>query len=140
MPRFSWILRDPLCPSLKLESWSSLVSTSSLSYEPSLVPVDPVVWECPTPSESPLSLRWTKRLRPGSLMLRVSTLPKRSSKRLWISSRNLNATMEVVPRFLVVPSSLVLQVRVRPSSLEPLLVSPMSPSSSVLPPTSLRCS
>src|SRR6056300_1646222 len=49
------------------------------------VPVDPVVWECPTPSESPLSLRWTKRLRPGSLMLRVSTLPKRSSKRLWIS-------------------------------------------------------
>jgi hypothetical protein len=50
------------------------------------------------------------------------------------------ATMEVVPRFLVVPSSLVLQVQVRPSSLEPLLVSPMSPSSSVLPPTSLRCS
>src|SRR6056300_1802379 len=140
MLRFSWIRRDLLCPSLKLESWSSSVSISSLCYELCLVLVVGVVWECPTPLGSPLSLRWTKRLRPDSLMLRVSTQPRRNSRRLWISSRNPNATLEVVLRFLVAPSLLVLPVRGRLSSLEPSLVNLTSHSSSALPQTSLRCS
>src|SRR6056300_1602417 len=132
MPKFSWILRGPRCPSLRRESCSSSVSTSSLCYEPSSVLVVGVVWECPTPLVSPQSLRWTKRLRPDSLMLRVLTLPKRNSRRLWIPSRNLNATLEVVPRFLVAPSSLAHLVQGRLSSLEPSLVNPTSLSFSVL--------